>query len=380
MHYDQPTQPVEFVYEPAQQPKRGCLRSCFSRMVFLLLLGMTAIVFVGVGIAGIFTYNTLSRDIEDGIAKLEAARTRETFETTRIMDRNGELLWEFFGEGKRTAIPYAQMPQSLIEATVAVEDDSFFENDGFDLPALIAALIANFRNPDSRPVGGSTITQQIVRHIVFDYEERVAVSYNRKAKELILSYIMSQEFSKEEILEMYLNEIYYGNLAYGIEAAAQTYFGKSATNLTQAESALLAGLPQSPIELDPITHLEAAKQRQWVVLNLMSGDGKISQAEAEAVYLQELTFANQEVSLTAPPFCHLCATTAGRNVWGRCGRQRRFASDHHARPKIPTACRTNRHPTRGGAGKQQQPDQCVAGGDETRNGRNFSHVGQCRLS
>ncbi|HID51138.1 MAG TPA: penicillin-binding protein, partial [Anaerolineae bacterium] len=223
-------------------------------------------------------------------------------ETTRIFDRNGELLWEVFGEGKRTNVSLAQIPPAMIAATIAVEDDTFYENAGADLPSLIAALIANTRNPNGRPVGGSTITQQIVRHIVFDYEERTAVSYNRKIKEIILAWIMSRNYGKDEILEMYLNEIYYGNLAYGVEAAAQTYFDKSAVDLTLAEASLLAGLPQSPVELDPLTNFEAAKERQWLVLNLMAGDGAITQEEAVAAYQEPLTFAAQEVSLTAPHF------------------------------------------------------------------------------
>src|SRR5690606_7197566 len=116
-------------------------------------------------------------------------------------------------------------------------------------------------------------------------------------KEVILAWMMNRKFTKDEILEMYLNEIYYGNLAYGVEAAAQTYFGKSATELTLAESSLLAALPQSPVDLDPLTNLEGAKQRQWVVLNLMVSEGFITQFEAEAAYLEPLTFAVQEVSL-----------------------------------------------------------------------------------
>ena len=208
----------------------------------------------------------------------------------------------FFGEGKRTAVSIEKMPVELIEATVAVEDDTFYENIGLDAPSLAAALISNLRNPDDRPVGGSTITQQIVRHIVFEYDERTAVSYNRKSKEMILAWIMNRNFSKDEILEMYLNEIYYGNLAYGIEAAAQTYFGKSATELTLAESSLLTGLPQSPVDLDPFTNLEGAKERQWLVLNLMASEGLLTEDQVLAAYQEPLTFAQQEVSLTAPHF------------------------------------------------------------------------------
>jgi membrane peptidoglycan carboxypeptidase len=158
------------------------------------------------------------------------------------------------------------------------------------------------RNPDERPLGASTITQQLVRHIVFDYEERTAVSYDRKTKEIILAWVMARKYSKDKILEMYLNEIYYGNLAYGVEAAAQTYFGKSATDLNLAEASLLAGLPQSPLELDPLRYLDAAKRRQWLVLNLMVDEKYISRLAAKEVYLVPIDFVPQHVSLEAPHF------------------------------------------------------------------------------
>jgi membrane peptidoglycan carboxypeptidase len=126
----------------------------------------------------------------------------------------------------------------------------------------VAAGIYNYRRSGERPVGASTITQQLVRHIVFDYEERTAVSYQRKLHEIFLALVFTQKRSKEEIMEMYLNEIYYGNLAYGIEAAAQTYFGKEAAELNLAEAAFLAGLPQSPVQLNPYLNFEGAKARQ----------------------------------------------------------------------------------------------------------------------
>jgi penicillin-binding protein 1C len=247
-------------------------------------------------------YTGLSAEIEDGIAALDSVGSRETFETTRIKDRNGQLLWEIFGEGKRTQVPLENIPQDLINATIATEDDTFYENIGLDAPSLVAALIANLRNPADRPQGGSTITQQLVRHIAFDYEERTSISYSRKTKEAILAWLMNKRYSKDEILELYLNEIYYGNLAYGVEAAAQTYFGKPSSDLSLAEASLLAALPQSPIELDPLNNYDAAKQRQWLVLNLMVSEGYINQREAEAAYLEPLNFIPQEVSLKAPHF------------------------------------------------------------------------------
>jgi len=294
--------PVQFVPAnlPSQSRRRGC--GCVGGAILGVIVLILLVGVGGAAAAGGLIYAGWSREIEAGVATLESARTRETFETTQIMDRNGEVLWEIFGEGKRTRVPLAQIPPQLIQATIAVEDDTFYENIGLDAPSLLAAVVANFRNPDARPVGGSTITQQLVRHVAFDYEERASVSYNRKLKEIVLAWMMNRDFNKDEILEMYLNEIYYGNLAYGIEAAARTYFGKPAADLTLGEAALLAGLPQSPVDLDPFTNLDGAKERQWLVLNLMVQEGTIDQSQAEAAYLEPLNFAAQEVSLEAPHF------------------------------------------------------------------------------
>lgn len=281
--------------------RRGC-GGCLGRALLAGLLLFAFMVFGGVIVAGTLVYANFSREIEAGVAKLDAARERETFETTIITDRDGQTLWEIFGEGKRTAVSLSQIPVHLIQATVAVEDDTFYENIGLDAPSLVAAIVANLRNPEGRPIGGSTITQQLVRHIAFDYEERTAVSYNRKLKEIVLAWIMTRNYGKDEILQMYLNEIYYGNLAYGIEAAAQTYFNKPAAALSLAEATLLAGLPQSPVELDPYTNFEKAKERQWVVLHLMASDGFLNQEQILPTYQEPLTFAPQSVSLTAPHF------------------------------------------------------------------------------
>lgn len=295
-------QPVEYRPAALPQQRRGCGGGCLSGALVGGLLLVLLLFAVGITAVSSVLYTNWSREIETEITALDNVRERETFETSQLLDRNGRLLWEIFGEGKRTAIPLAQMPEQLKLATVAVEDDTFYENNGLDAPSLLAALIANVRNPDTRPVGGSTITQQLVRHMVFPYEERTAVSYERKIKEVVLAWIMNRNFSKDEILEMYLNEIYFGNLAYGVEAAANSYFGKPASALTLGEATLLAGLPQSPVELDPLTNLEGAKSRQWLVLNLMVSDGVLTQAQAEQAYQEPLNFVAQEVSLSAPHF------------------------------------------------------------------------------
>lgn len=202
--------------------------------------------------------------------------------TPRFYDRNGNLLFELTTSEKRLWLAYEEIPKDVINATVAVEDDTFWTNPGFDPAAIGAALVSNYRNEgDGRPIGASTITQQLVRTVAFDYAERVSVSYERKLREIFLAWIMTQRRSKSAIIQMYLNEIYYGNLVYGIEAAAQTYFGKPAKELTLAEAAFLAGLPQSPIEYDPYTNFAGAKARQEMILDLMLDEGFIDQIAAE---------------------------------------------------------------------------------------------------
>ncbi|HSH02929.1 MAG TPA: transglycosylase domain-containing protein [Anaerolineae bacterium] len=308
MYDEAQTHPVQYVYKDNKQsqpqpPRRGGCRSCLSR-AFLLSLSLLAItVFTGVIIVLTLILNQWKQELDDGLARVNTARDRQTFETTVITDRNGEVLWEIFGEGNRTSVPITAIPQSLINATIAVEDDTFYDNIGVDAPSLIAALIANFQRSDQeRAVGGSTITQQLVRHLAFDYEERTAVSYNRKTKEIVLAWLMTRDYTKDEILELYLNEIYYGNLAYGIEAAAQTYFEKSAADLTLAEASFLAALPQSPVELDPLSNYQGAKERQWIVLNLMAEEGYVDSSQIENIYLQQFQFQPLEVSLKAPHF------------------------------------------------------------------------------
>jgi membrane peptidoglycan carboxypeptidase len=211
--------------------------------------------------------------------------------TPRFYDRHGRLLFELKTTEKRRWIDYEDIPQEIINATVAVEDDTFWSNPGFDAEAIGAALISNYRNPDTRPVGASTITQQLVRHIAFSFEERITPSYERKVREVYLAYILTQRRTKQDIMTMYLNEIYYGNLAYGIEAASQTYFGKSALDLSLAESAFLASLPQAPYELDPYNNLEGVLERQAFVLDLMQAEGMIDAQEAEAAKQESIALA-----------------------------------------------------------------------------------------
>ena len=269
------------VPKPAGASARGCARGCWRLMLLTIQLSLIAGILAVVAVVGAYFY--LSSQLESSINQVVQYQGQGPGGTPRFYDRHGTLLFELKTAEKRRWLDYGDIPIDVINATVAVEDDTFWDNMGVDLEAIGAALIRNYKNPDVRPVGASTITQQLVRHIAFTYEERISTSYGRKIREAFLAFAMARQRSKQDIMTMYLNEIYYGNLAYGIEAASQTYFGKSAQNLTLAESAFLAGLPQSPSLLDPYSgYLSQAKERQEFILDLMVDEGMIDSPTAEA--------------------------------------------------------------------------------------------------
>lgn len=297
-HQSQPKSPAKKKKKP-----HGCVRVLII-FVQLGLVGLIAALLLFIG-----GYVYLSNQLSGAIEQVATYRGTGAGGTPRFYDRNGTLLFELKTTEKRRWLAYSEMPDVVIKATVAAEDDTFWTNPGFDPAAIVAAVVSNYRN-EGRPVGASTITQQLVRHIVFTYEERVGVSYGRKIREIFLAFIMTRQRSKEEIIQMYLNEIYYGNLAYGIEAAAQTYFGKAAGDLSLEEAAFLAGLPQSPLEWDPYRNFEGTKERQELVLELMHEEGYVEKMEADVaaqtpLRLAPLITVEEEVSSTvleAPHF------------------------------------------------------------------------------
>ena len=202
-------------------------------------------------------------------------------------------------------VALADMPQSLIDATVALEDDSFYQNPGIDVSSTTRATL-QYVGLMQGSTGGSTITQQLVRNIAFDYAYRTERSVRRKAEEILLALAINQRLSKDEILEMYLNEVYYGNLAYGAQAASQAIFGKDVGELTLGESALLAGLPQAPANLDPLNpdaDVQQAVLTRWrVVLNAMVNEGYITAAERDATLREGLEVFTPDAPLRAPHF------------------------------------------------------------------------------
>ncbi|MCX7635953.1 MAG: transglycosylase domain-containing protein, partial [Syntrophales bacterium] len=194
---------------------------------------------------------------------------------SRVYGDDGQLVDEFFLEDRKL-IKISEVPKVVINAFVAAEDSRFFEHRGIDLQSISRAF---FKNLGAGRIvqGGSTITQQVAKSLFLTPEK----SYTRKLKEAILAYKIDHYLTKEEILNLYLNHIYLGHGTYGIEAAAQGYFGKSARQLTLPEAALLAGLPKAPSAYSPFTNPDRARQRQAYVLERMYDDGYITQQERE---------------------------------------------------------------------------------------------------
>jgi 1A family penicillin-binding protein len=221
------------------------------------------------------------------------------FQSMRILDREGNLLTESFdpNAGRRTVVPIDEISPYLLQATVATEDANFYDHQGVDPVALMRALYYAVIERDFVS-GASTIPQQLVKMLFLTPEQTLT----RKIKEAILSAEVSRQYPKEKILELYLNELYYGNLAYGIDAAAHTYFNKDAKELTLAEASLLAGLPQLPAAYDPYTNSEAAYKRQAVVLALMVENGYITPEEADAAYLEKPQLAPLSFDMKYPHF------------------------------------------------------------------------------
>jgi penicillin-binding protein 1C len=223
--------------------------------------------------------------------------------STRIYDRNGKLLYEILPPdgGRNTAIPLASLPQYCIDAVISTEDANFYDHPGVDIAGILRAFWINLRGGEVL-AGGSTITQQVARNLLLDPEQRAERSLRRKLRESILAIQLQNVYTKDEVLALYINQSYFGNLAYGIEGAARAYFGKSAPELSLAECAMLAGILQNAALYNPLTDMDAAKERQEVALRLMVQNGKLTQGEADTAKADELQFAAARFPIQAPHF------------------------------------------------------------------------------
>lgn len=223
------------------------------------------------------------------------SRTPEV--STKIYDRNGNLLYKIYKDENRTIIPLSQIPKHVQLATLAAEDAEFYSHPGFSIRGIARAIIQDIKTGSLQ--GGSTITQQLVKNALLTPEKTIT----RKIKELILSIEVEALYSKDEILEMYLNEVSYGGTAYGIEEASKSYFGKDVKNLSLAEGALLAGLPKSPTTYSPFgSNPELAFERQKEILRLMVINKYITQEQALMAEEEKLHFVSKKTEIKAPHF------------------------------------------------------------------------------
>ncbi|MFM9281964.1 transglycosylase domain-containing protein [Paenibacillus jiagnxiensis] len=224
----------------------------------------------------------------------------DTDRNSRLLDSEGQVIATFSAGGKNSIpVPLNAISKDVIDATLAVEDRKFYSHPGFDFKGMARAALVNLEHWKMAQ-GASTLTQQLARNLYLSHER----TWTRKAKEAFYTAQLEMKYSKDEILGMYLNEVYYGHGAYGIEAAAQMYFGKSADKLSLAESALLAGIPKGPTYYSPYNHMKNAKNRQKIVLDSMVETGSITAAEADAAYEQILAIKpeSERRSVEAAPY------------------------------------------------------------------------------
>lgn len=272
-----------------------------------------------------FSYFTYDLAIKDLPSPTDLSNKAQNV-TTRILDRNGSLLYRIYEDENRTLIALPVVSQYLKDATIAIEDQNFYKHIGFSFRGIFRALLQNFTGEIVQ--GGSTITQQLIKNRLLNHEK----TYRRKIRELLLSLIAERIYSKDQILEMYLNTVAYGGSTYGIEEASWRYFNKSARDLSLGESALLAGLPQAPSTYTPFgSNPELAYERQAVVLRRMVEDGYISQLQADQARQEKLIFNQDRIDIQAPHFVmyvrKLLALKYGEDVLSKGGLEVRTTLD-----------------------------------------------------
>jgi penicillin-binding protein 1A len=240
------------------------------RKIIARLFGLIVLILV-LTIVGTVTYYALTIDLPE----IDTLKDYRPSIASSVYDDNNELIDDFFLEDRKI-VNMAEIPKAVQYAFIAAEDSRFYQHKGFDIQSIFRALFKNFE-AGHIVQGASTITQQVARLMYLSPEKK----YMRKVKEAILSYKIDKYLSKDEILNLYLNQIYLGHGTYGIESASLGYFGKSAKDLTMPEAALLAGLPKAPNTYSPFLYFERAKQRQVYVLSRMMEENYITRAEMD---------------------------------------------------------------------------------------------------
>lgn len=272
----------------------GKTLSRFRKKLFRFFL---ALIFLGSIVGGIILlilFFRISLSLPDPNTLIE----RDVAQSTQIYDRSGKnLLYEVHGDQKRTLVSLDQIPKQVKNATIAIEDKNFYEHKGFSAWAIFRSLITNILY--GQKSGGSTLTQQLIKNAILTNEK----TYTRKIKELILAYRVEQKFSKDQILQLYLNEIPYGSTAYGVEAASQRFFGKKIQEVNLAEAAILAAIPQAPSRYSPYgPNRQTLIDRQHYILDLMAEQKYTTKEESEEAKNFELKFKEPREQMTAPHF------------------------------------------------------------------------------
>lgn len=281
----------ELVHYPAWAWNKIRTEKLLRRKIFQIALYLGAVLLL----LGSLTFVAISFSLPNP-NKLNA---RVVPQSTKIYARDGTtLLYEVHGEAKRTLVELSDIPDYAKEATIAIEDKNFYSNHGVDWKGILRSIFVDITR-GSASQGGSTITQQFVRNAILTREK----TFTRKIKEIVLAIEIDQKFSKDDILKLYLNEIPYGQNAYGIEAASETYFGKRAHDLTLAESAYLAAMPQAPTFYNPNgPNKDRLEARKNLVLQAMYDQGYISKDQRDAAKAEKVTFSKIRDAILAPHF------------------------------------------------------------------------------
>jgi penicillin-binding protein 1A len=288
------------------------------------------------GCLGIVALALWVRRIEEQLPSLTDLRSRKPPQVTRILAVDGSTLAELYTE-RRTVVRVQDLPAHVKVAVLAAEDAGFYEHKGLDYLGILRALYVNIRHRGQSKQGASTITQQVVKNLLLDPGKR----YERKVREALLARRLEQELSKDEILELYLNHIYFGSGRYGIEEAARGYFGKHANEVTIAEAALLAGLPQSPNKINPRVDMEAATRRRAFVLGQMRDKQFITPAAYDAAIVEPIKLAPvvEAIDSLAPEVVELVRKTIVEAVGEDSARRGGFTVETTIDPKLQLAAR-----------------------------------------
>lgn len=286
-------------HSASQSPKKSSGSTRWKRFLHYSwpkrLFLIAAVIFVLGTLFTISVFAWFSKDLPDPNKLID----RSLAESTKIYARDGTtLLYEIHGDQRRTVVPLEDIPMHVRNATIVAEDQGFYGHRGFSIKGILRAFFVNLLQGGSVQ-GGSTITQQFVKNSILTSEK----TYTRKIKELVLSYQLENKFTKDQILQLYLNEIPYGSTAYGVESGSWIYFGKSVKEVNLAEAAILAALPKAPSALSPFGgNTERLFSRQQFILNSMADAGVISKEEADAAKNQEIAFQSRIENIIAPHF------------------------------------------------------------------------------